>query len=116
MNVTMFFHALADDRRVALLDLLRQEGEVPVGVLVQRMPIAQSGVSRHLRILREAGFVQVRRDGQQRLYSLCPEPFEAMDAWLSRYRRLWEHRMDAFGAELARRAASTPSDPPEESP
>lgn len=113
MDMTVSFHALADARRVALLDLLRQEGEVPVGVLVDRLPIAQSGVSRHLRILREAGFVQVRRDGQQRLYSLCPEPFEEMHAWLSRYRQLWEHRMDAFGAELARRTAPPPT---EESP
>lgn len=111
--MTVSFHALADARRVEILDLLRDAGEVPVGALVDRLPIAQSGVSRHLRILREAGFVQVRRDGQQRLYSLCPGPFEAMDTWLSRYRGLWEHRMDAFGAELARRTATPPPPDPD---
>jgi DNA-binding transcriptional ArsR family regulator len=100
--VTVAFDALTDGRRREILDLLL-EGEQTVGALADRLPIAQSGVSRHLGILRDAGFVQVRRDGQRRLYSLRPEPFEALDAWLARYRRLWEHRMDAFEAALARR-------------
>ena len=67
------------------------------------MDIHQSGVSRHLRILQEAGFVTVRPAGPQRLYSLRPEPFRELDAWVTRYRNLWEARLDRFGAELARR-------------
>lgn len=98
--MTVLFHALADPRRREIVELLRG-GERSVGALTTSLPIAQSGVSRHLRILREAGVVQVRGQGQQRLYSLQPEPFEALDAWLARYRRLWEDRMDAFEVALA---------------
>jgi len=60
----------------------------------------QSGVSRHLRILHEAGFVSVRPDGQRRLYALRPEPFREVEAWLAEYRRLWEARLDRFGAAV----------------
>jgi DNA-binding transcriptional ArsR family regulator len=104
--MTISFHALADDRRRDIVDLLLDAGELPVGAIVAHMPIAQSGVSRHLRILRDAGFVRSRTEGQQRLYSLRPEPFEALDAWLSRYRRVWENRLDNLDAELARRTAA----------
>lgn len=65
--------------------------------------IHQSGVSRHLRILQEAGFVKVRPDGPKRLYSLQPEPFRELDTWVARYRSLWEARLDKFGEELERR-------------
>ena len=109
------FQTLSDPRRLEIIELL-WEGEQPVASLVDRMPIAQSGVSRHLRILREAGFVQVRGQGQQRLYSLRPEPFEALDQWLSRYRNLWESRMDAFGAELERRKTLTAGEDPTKEP
>jgi DNA-binding transcriptional ArsR family regulator len=57
-------------------------------------------VSRHLRILSEAGFVQMRPDGARRLYSLKPEPFEELDGWVSQYRKLWEGRLDRFAAAL----------------
>jgi DNA-binding transcriptional ArsR family regulator len=60
-------------------------------------------VSRHLRILEQAGFVQVRPDGPRRLYSLRPEPFQALDAWVTKYRALWVARLDAFGEALARK-------------
>jgi len=74
-----------------------------VNKLVAKLPIHQSGVSRHLRILSEAGFVRVRADGQRRLYSLRPEPFQQVDSWVSRYRALWEGRLDRFGAALLQR-------------
>lgn len=98
------FQALADPTRRRLVEALRG-GERAVNDLVDRMDIHQSGVSRHLRILQEAGFVQVRPAGQQRLYSLRPEPFRALDAWLDRYRSVWEARLDRLGAALARKAA-----------
>jgi DNA-binding transcriptional ArsR family regulator len=80
-----------------------------VNELVARLPIHQSGVSRHLRILSEAGFVKVRAEGQRRLYSLRPEPFQELDSWVARYRSLWERRLDSMGdAPVTRRAAKPP--------
>jgi DNA-binding transcriptional ArsR family regulator len=93
------FETLADPTRRRIVAALR-EGERPVNDIVQQAGIHQSGVSRHLRILHEAGFVAVRPDGQRRLYSLRPEPFRELEAWLSDYRRLWEARLDRFGAAL----------------
>jgi DNA-binding transcriptional ArsR family regulator len=81
-------------------------GEKQVGDLVAQAGIQQSGVSRHLRILHEAGFVTVRPDGQRRLYALRPEPFRELDTWLGDYRRLWEARLDRFGAALERKQRS----------
>jgi len=100
--MTMYFEALADPRRRQIVELL-SEGPCPVGLLVDQLPIAQSGVSRHLRILRECGMVHVEKRGQQRLYSLRAEPFDELSAWLHRFRPAWEARLDRFGAELARR-------------
>jgi DNA-binding transcriptional ArsR family regulator len=74
-----------------------------VNDIVEAVRIHQSGVSRHLRILNEAGFVQVRPDGLKRLYSLRPERFRELDAWVSRYRALWDARLDRFAQELERR-------------
>ena len=96
------FETLADPSRRRIVEVLRV-GEQAVNDLVDRLDIHQSGVSRHLRILLEAGFVQVRPEGQQRFYSLKPEPFRELDAWISGYRALWEARLDRFGAELERR-------------
>jgi DNA-binding transcriptional ArsR family regulator len=93
---------LADPSRFQIVEALL-EGEQAVNDLVARMDIHQSGVSRHLRILEEAGFVRVRPDGPRRLYSLRPEPFRQLGAWIDQYRALWEGRLDAFGAELDRR-------------
>ena len=73
--------------------------------LVERMDIHQSGVSRHLRILAEAGIVQMRPDGQKRLYSLRREAFEQLEAWVAGYRRHWDARLDRFGAALERNRA-----------
>jgi DNA-binding transcriptional ArsR family regulator len=96
------FETLADPTRRRVLAALR-EGERPVGDIVRQVGIHQSGVSRHLRILHEGGFVSVRPDGQRRLYALRPEPFRELEAWLGDYRRLWETRLDRFGAALEAR-------------
>ena len=96
------FQTLADPTRFLIVEALRG-GEQAVNDIVDRLDIHQSGVSRHLRILHEAGFVQVRPDGPKRLYSLRPEPFRELDAWVNRYRILWEARLDRFGQELERR-------------
>jgi DNA-binding transcriptional ArsR family regulator len=93
------FQTLADPTRRRIVETLRQ-GEQQVGDVVEKAGVHQSGVSRHLRILHEAGFVSVRPDGQRRLYSLRPEPFRELDAWLASYRQLWEARLDRFGAAL----------------
>ena len=74
--------------------------------IVDTVDIHQSGVSRHLRILLEAGFVQVRPQGPARLYSLRPQPFRELDAWVARYRTLWDERLSRFAAELGRRQKS----------
>lgn len=84
-----------------MLDALRA-GEQPAGALGARLSISQPGVSKHLRVLREAGLVRVRKDGQRRLYSLSPEPLAELDAWLSSFRRLWADRLDALELHLDR--------------
>jgi DNA-binding transcriptional ArsR family regulator len=99
------FQALSDPTRRRIVETLRR-GEQQVGDIVERAGIHQSGVSRHLRILHESGFVTVRPDGQRRLYSLRPEPFQQMEDWLSPYRELWEKRLDRLGNALVRRRKS----------
>lgn len=99
------FLSLADPTRRSVVEALLA-GEQQVNDLVKKVGIHQSGVSRHLRILHEAGFVAVRPDGQRRLYSLKPEPFREIDEWLNRYRSLWEARLDRFGAALESRRNS----------
>ena len=91
--------ALADPTRRRIVESLRI-GERQVNDIVEQAGIHQSGVSRHLRILHEAGFVSMRPDGQRRLYSLRLEPFRELDKWLAQYRRLWEARLDRLGAAL----------------
>jgi len=99
---TNAFEILADPTRRRIVEALRT-GERQVNDIVAAVDIHQSGVSRHLRILHEAGFVQVRPDGPKRLYSLRAAPFREMDAWISRYRSLWEARLDRFGEALERK-------------
>ena len=96
------FEVLADPTRRRIVEALRG-GEQPVNDIVDAVDIHQSGVSRHLRILSEAGFVQVRPEGPKRLYSLRPEPFREIDAWVGRYRSLWEARLDRFAGALAKK-------------
>ena len=96
------FQALSDPTRRRIVEVLRS-GEQQVGDVVARAGIHQSGVSRHLRILSEAGFVSMRPDGQRRLYALKPEPFRELDTWLAPYRELWEARLDRCGAALEKK-------------
>jgi DNA-binding transcriptional ArsR family regulator len=97
---THAFEILADPTRRRLVEALRQ-GERSVGELVGQVKIHQPGVSRHLRILEEAGFVRVRADGQRRLYSLRSEPFDELQTWVEEYRRDLAARLDRFAAEIA---------------
>ena len=93
--------ALADEGRLTLVEALAR-GPVTAGELAALLPIARPGVSRHLRVLREAGLVEVRQEAQRRVYSLRPEPLAEIDDWLGRYRALWEQRLDALHTEIAR--------------
>jgi DNA-binding transcriptional ArsR family regulator len=99
------FQALADPTRRRIVETLRR-GERQVGEIVASAGIHQSGVSRHLKILNDSGFVSVRPQGQLRLYSLRPEPFREIEQWVEQYRGLWEARMDRFGAALEQRRKS----------
>lgn len=93
------FQALADPARLHIVEAMRA-GECAVSDIVARMEIHQSGVSRHLRILAEAGIVQMRPLGQKRLYSLRKDAFDRLEEWVARYRGHWEARLDRFGAAL----------------
>ena len=93
---------LAEPRRLAILDLLR-EGERPVGELVDHLGVSQPAVSKHLRVLRDAGLVDVRADAQRRLYSVRPEPLVELDDWLAAYRKLWTTHLDRLEDHLDQR-------------
>jgi len=108
------FQALADPARLRIVGAMKS-GQCAVGDIVERMDIHQSGVSRHLRILAEAGIVQMRPDGQKRLYSLRKEAFDQLDAWVAGYRRHWEARLDRFGAALEQNRAAAKTDSREKS-
>jgi DNA-binding transcriptional ArsR family regulator len=97
--------ALSDESRRTMLETLAG-GPATAGELAALLPIARPGASRHLRVLREAGLVEVRQQAQRRVYSLRPEPLAEVDEWLGRYRALWERRVDALHAEVARGKAS----------
>lgn len=96
------FETLADPTRRRIVATLR-DGEQQVSDIVRQAGIHQSGVSRHLRILHQSGFVTVRPDGQRRIYALAPEPFRELEAWLAEFRQLWVARLDRFGAALEER-------------
>jgi DNA-binding transcriptional ArsR family regulator len=98
------FEVLAEPTRRRILDLLLDR-ERPVGELVQRLHLSQPGVSKHLRILREAGLVSVRTDAQRRIYGVRPEPLTELDQWLEPYRRLWADRLDALERHLDEEAS-----------
>jgi DNA-binding transcriptional ArsR family regulator len=93
--------ALADESRRTVLETLA-DGPATAGQLAALLPIARPGVSRHLRVLREAGLVEVRQEAQRRVYSLRPEPLTEVDEWVGRYRSLWEQRLAALHTEVAR--------------
>jgi DNA-binding transcriptional ArsR family regulator len=95
------FEVLAEPNRRHILDLLRDR-ERSVGELVELVRISQPGVSKHLRVLRQAGLVTVRIDAQRRWYRLRPEPLTEIDTWLAPYRKYWSDRLDAPEEHLDR--------------
>jgi len=97
--VVATFEVLAEPNRRRILDLLRDR-ERPVGELVDELAVSQPAVSKHLRVLREAGFVEVRADAQRRLYRVNTAPLREMDAWLEPYRRMWAGRLDDLERHL----------------
>jgi DNA-binding transcriptional ArsR family regulator len=93
------FEVLAEPSRREILDLLR-DGERLVGDLVDRLTLTQPTVSKHLKVLRGAGLVEVRQDAQRRWYRLRPAPLAEVDAWLAPYRRMWTDSLDALERHL----------------
>jgi DNA-binding transcriptional ArsR family regulator len=93
------FEVLADANRRHILELLRED-ERAVGDLVAALGISQPGVSKHLRVLRDAGLVEVRVDAQRRLYRLRPAPLREVDEWLAPYRAAWSDRLDELERHL----------------
>jgi DNA-binding transcriptional ArsR family regulator len=96
------FAILADPTRRAILARLA-EREQAAGELVAAFPVSQPAISRHLRLLREAGLVQVRGEGQRRIYRLDPRPLAEIDAWLAQYRPFWDERLDNLERRIAER-------------
>ena len=104
------FAALAEPHRRRIIDLLG-DSERPAGELVAALGLSQPAVSKHLRVLREAGLVEVRAEAQRRLYRVRPEPLRAIDLWLAPYRQMWTARLDDLERHLD---AITTDDQPEE--
>ena len=97
--MTTTFEVVAEPTRRQILDLLRERSR-PVGELVELFGLSQPLISKHLRVLRDAGLVRVRQDAQRRWYELRPEPLLEVDAWLEPYRRLWADSLDALERHL----------------
>jgi len=97
--VAIAFDVLAEPNRRRILDLVRI-AERPVGDLVAELGVSQPAVSKHLRVLRDAGLVEVRSDAQRRLYRIRTDPLRAIDEWLEPYRLLWEARLDDLERHL----------------
>jgi DNA-binding transcriptional ArsR family regulator len=100
--VSSSWHALSDPHRRAVLELLLERPR-PVGELVEQLGLSQPGTSKHLKVLREAGLVQVRQDANRRVYALDPGPIRELDVWLAPYRRLWNESLDELGRHLDRK-------------
>ena len=99
MGMETTFQIIAEPHRRAILGLLAAS-EQSVGDIERRLNLSQPTVSKHLRVLREAGFVEAKVDAQRRLYRLKPEPFQEIDAWLAPFRRLWSTHVDALERHL----------------
>ena len=95
----MVFEVLAEPHRRRILDLLR-DAERPVGDLVGILQVSQPAVSKHLRVLRDAGLVEARVDAQRRVYRVRPEPLRQLDDWLAPYRAMWTVHLDALESHL----------------
>jgi DNA-binding transcriptional ArsR family regulator len=93
------FAALADDTRLRILDALAKR-EMTAGQIAEMFPVSRPAISRHLRVLREAGLVQAKGDAQRRIYRIDPRPLREIDRWLERYRSLWSGRLDALERHL----------------
>lgn len=93
---------LAEPTRRRIVELLI-DGERSAGEIASEFQTSRPGISRHLRVLRESGFVRARGEGQRRLYSLDPAPLAELDEWLQRYRSFWTNRLDALDTEIRRR-------------
>lgn len=115
MTSTAVLEAIAEPTRRRILDAVR-DGECSVGDLVEIVGMHQPGVSRHLKVLRDAGLVEVRREAQRRLYRLRPEPLKELDDWLEPYRAEWAHRLDALERHLERTATPTTNNDSKEKP
>ena len=96
------FEVLVEPNRRLILDLLTQR-EMPVGELVRKLGMSQPAVSKHLRVLREAGLVTSKVDAQRRIYALDPRPLKELDAWIAKYRPFWTNKLDALEKALDRR-------------
>jgi DNA-binding transcriptional ArsR family regulator len=103
-RVESSFAVVAEPNRRAILTLLAG-GERSVGELEGELGMTQTAVSKHLRVLREAGFVEARVEAQRRIYRICPEPLREIDEWILPFRRLWAGHFDALGRHLDRVAA-----------
>jgi DNA-binding transcriptional ArsR family regulator len=97
---TALFEILAEPTRRRVLDLLREQ-ELTVGELIDALDMSQPAVSKHLRVLRDAGLVEARVDAQRRIYTLRPEPLADVDAWLAPYRKFWRGKLAALQRHLA---------------
>jgi DNA-binding transcriptional ArsR family regulator len=106
MSALAALQVLAEPRRLQILDLLRG-GERPVGELVDSLGLSQPAVSKHLRVLKDAGLVEARPDAQRRLYRIRPEPLEELDEWLASYRQLWSTHLDRLEEHLDERRRKT---------
>jgi len=106
MSALAALQVLAEPRRLQILDLLRG-GERPVGELVDSLGLSQPAVSKHLRVLKDAGLVEARPDAQRRLYRIRPEPLEELDEWLASYRQLWTTHLDRLEEHLDERRRKT---------
>jgi DNA-binding transcriptional ArsR family regulator len=104
------FEVLAEPTRRRILDLLLERSRA-VGELVELLGLSQPGVSKHLRVLRDSGFVDVRAHAQRRFYELRPGPLQDVDEWLAPYRRLWAERLDALERHLDAAADPDPKEP-----
>jgi DNA-binding transcriptional ArsR family regulator len=102
------FEIIAEPNRRAILSLL-VSSQQSVGEIERQLRMTQPTVSKHLRVLREAGFVESTVDAQRRLYRLKPEPFQELDAWLARFRRFWSDHVDALERHLDRMDPLTPT-------
>lgn len=101
------FRALAEPSRLQIVELLAA-GPLPVGAVVDQLRIRQPQASKHLRVLSEAGIVEVRPEAQRRIYALRAQPLQAMDLWLQQYRRLWEEQFERLDQLLSDLQSSTP--------